>query len=726
MLDKLKAKLAPKSYRTPCLCGCESTVPKTIAAHQKLLSKRANVNSLGLARAAARLTGTPRLVPTKHSSHRKPQESTNPPEDYPPEDPMEVDNPQANGYDLAGPSTLAHLDPLTRVWTDRAGRREREDEDLVSEPNSPVASEDEDETGDDEDLDHEEPDFTSDDEGPPAHIEIPAGEQITADFQLHAAKAGMFVIVTIFRWPCTIRVLILCSAQEQLDPDDLDAICAFNYHITKSTTRDAFESLRHAFPTQVQNVKSLYETQRRIAELSGLKPEYSDCCVKICCCFTGSYENMDRCPFPDCREPRYDSSGKPRMRFQHLPVGPRLKALFLNEDIIKFLDYRTTRTPGEHPDSISDVFDGKLYRDLCETFVHVDGQTFDHKYFQDRHDIALGLSLDGFPIFNKRNLSAWPVILINFSLPPDIRTHLVHLLCYGVIPSPKAVKDMDSFLYPLHRELEQLAKGITSLDLRSKEMFLLRAFLLLVFGDMPAIAKVMRMKGHNGFCPCRFCEIHGVRYPAGSVYYVPLARFDGQDSYDAKALKKRTHERFLNQAEEVITAETNADEDRLSMTYGIKGIPLLSLIATLVLPLSFPFDFMHLIFENLVPNLVAHYTGNFKGLDAGVEEYIIPARIWSEICAIASASGDTIPSQFGARVPNLEKDRSHMTAEAWSFWVLYIAPIVLRNRFTKPRYYAHFMKLVCLIHLCLSYDMRANDIDTIRTGFQEWVVEYEK
>ena len=162
------------------------------------------------------------------------------------------------------------------------------------------------------------------------------------------------------------------------------------------------------------------------------------------------------------------------------------------------------------------------------------------------------------------------------------------------------------------------------------------------------------------------------------------------------------------------------------MQYGIKGVPLLSLISTLNLPLSFPLDFMHLIFENLVPNLVAHYTGNFKGLDDGVEEYIFPAHIWSEICEISSASGDTIPSQFGARVPNLEKERSHMTAEAWSFWVSSIAPIVLRNRFTKPRYYKHFAKLVHLIHLCLAYDMKTSDIDTIRVGFQEWVMEYEK
>ena len=692
MVDVPKVK--KKQYRAPCLCGCPSKSPATIAAHGKLFAQRANIKSLSHARAVSGLANS-------SASRQKQRRSPRLAEEHAAEDQMEVDHLQASGSN--DPS------PLTRIWAHRASRREREDEDLVSEPGSPEPSEDEDENEIDGNLDPDEPELLSDSEEPRIHAEISATEQLTAGFQLHAARAGV-LLANLF--PLNV-ILISCSVQEHLDPGDLDTICAFNYHITKSTTRDAFESLRHTFPTRVQNVQSLYETQRRIAELSGLKPEYSDCCIKICCCFTGSYEKLDRCPFPECQEPRYDKSGNPRMRFQHLPVGPRLQAMFLNKDIIKLLDYRTNHTSRpDHPGSMSDVFDGKLYRELCKKFVQVGDQTFDHRYFEDKHDIALGLSLDGFPIFNKRNLSAWPVILINFSLPPDIRTHLIHLLCYGVIPSPKAVKDIDSFLYPLNCELEKLARGITSLDLRSKEMFLLRAFLILIFGDMPAIAKVMRMKGHNGFCPCCFCEIHGVR-STGSVYYVPLARFDGEESYDAKALEKRTHEQFLNQAEEVITAQTNAEEDRLSMRYGIKGVPLLSLVGTLTLPLSFPLDFMHLIFENLVPNLVAHYTGNFKGLDAGTEEYIFPPHIWSEICETGSASGDTIPSQFGGRVPNLERERSHMTAEAWSFWVMFIAPIILRNRFSKPRYYTHFMKLVHLIHLCLAYDMKTSDIDTI-------------
>ena len=116
---------------------------------------------------------------------------------------------------------------------------------------------------------------------------------------------------------------------------------------------------------------------------------------------------------------------------------------------------------------ISDVFDGNLYHELCEQYVKAEGHTYDHKYFADPCDIVLGLSLDGFPIFGTGNQSAWPIILINFNLPPNIRTHLVHILWYGIVPAPRAVKDMDSFLYPLYHELIKLAAGISTLCQRA-------------------------------------------------------------------------------------------------------------------------------------------------------------------------------------------------------------------------------------------------------------------
>lgn len=53
--------------------------------------------------------------------------------------------------------------------------------------------------------------------------------------------------------------------------------------------------------------------------------------------------------------------------------------------------------------------------------------------------------------------------------------------------------------------------------------------------------------------------------------------------------------------------------------------------------MSFPYDFMHLIWENLIKNLVLHWTGGFKDLDDGVEEYQLPQAIWEAIGGVHSS-----------------------------------------------------------------------------------------
>ena len=212
--------------------------------------------------------------------------------------------------------------------------------------------------------------------------------------------------------------------------------------------------------------------------------------------------------------------------------------------------------------------------------------------------------------------------------------------------------------------------------------------------------------------------------PGEKVNYVPLHRDKG--AYDPSSLRYRHHHRFIRQATKVITAETVTESDRLSRKYGIKGLPGLFLLGSVNFPTSFPFDFMHLIFENLVPNLIRHYTGDFKGLNNGTETYTLSKSVWEAIGDATTRSGDTIPSDFGARMPNIYGERSSMTAETWSIWVMYLGPILLRDRFLKPVYYDHFVKLSCLVHLCMSYKMERSDIALIQNGFIEWVQEYER
>jgi hypothetical protein len=386
---------------------------------------------------------------------------------------------------------------------------------------------------------------------------------------------------------------------------------------------------------------------------------------------------------------------------------------------------------------ISDIFDSHIYRRLLGKRVVMGGATASHEYFSDPRDVALGLSTDGFCPFKRRQATAWPLILFDYNLAPEIRFHAGNRIDLGTIPGPNKPKDFDSFQWPAFEEFIRLQHGVRAFDVLADEFFLLRGYLLLIFGDIPAMSMVICMTGHNGFSPCRMCNIRGVQIPnsQNNSYYVPLDRsfhptVTESDSaiaiYDAAALPLRTEAEMLRQAKEVRDAPNKTQKARLSKAYGIKGVSLLSNIKSLCFPLSFPYDFMHLIWENLIPNLISLWTGEFKGLDEGNQEYQFMPKVWEAIGAATADAGSTIPSVFGIRPPNIAKHKSSYSAEAWSFWTLYLGPVLLRRRFRNQRYYKHFMELVKLLQICLQFEITTDEVQTVRDGFINWVEDYEK
>lgn len=120
----------------------------------------------------------------------------------------------------------------------------------------------------------------------------------------------------------------------------------------------------------------------------------------------------------------------------------------------------------------------------------------------------------------------WPLILFDYNLPPKTRFHLENIISLGVIPGPRKPHDSDSFLWAFYQELLQLARGVEAFNALALKMFILQAFLILIFGDIPAISLLMLMKGHNGFSPCCACKILGLHIPGVKVttHYVPLHR----------------------------------------------------------------------------------------------------------------------------------------------------------------------------------------------------------
>ncbi|KAG8902453.1 hypothetical protein FRC00_007344 [Tulasnella sp. 408] len=142
-------------------------------------------------------------------------------------------------------------------------------------------------------------------------------------------------------------------------------------------------------------------------------------------------------------------------------------------------------------------------------------------------------------------------------------------------------------------------------------------------------------------------------------------------------------------------------------------------------PPSFPYDFMDVVWENVVKTLANLWCGDYKGLDEGKEEYGLNKTVWHAIGAACKDSGDTIPSIFVCRAPKIAEERGHFIAESWSQWCMYLAPALLRKRFKKPTYYRHFTALVTLLNKCLSRSLNFEDVEALHCGFAEWVQEYE-
>jgi hypothetical protein len=112
-------------------------------------------------------------------------------------------------------------------------------------------------------------------------------------------------------------------------------------------------------------------------------------------------------------------------------------------------------------------------------------------------------------------------------------------------------------------------------------------------------------------------------------------------------------------------------------------------------------------------------------MDEG-QPYVLSPPIWQAVGTASAAATGTIPSSFGASIPNPATDRSSFTSSTWSVWSLFIAPTVLRGRFLEDRYYEHFCSLVRILNLCLQFEISEEDINEIELGIHKWVVDYER
>jgi hypothetical protein len=400
--------------------------------------------------------------------------------------------------------------------------------------------------------------------------------------------------------------------------------------------------------------------------------------------------------------------------------------------MIDRLSYRANFT--HKPGYISDVFDSILYRELVSKKVIIDGIEQPYNYFSGSHDIAFALCIDSYLLFKRRRNgpSSTPILLQNYNLDPRFRIHLKNNISLGAIPGPHQPKHYASFLAPFDCEMVKLALGVPTFDAQRREMFTLRAYVILELGDIVAVEKMLGIKGHNGFCPCRSCMIHGVRRLGigGKNYYVPLTTPKGvqqqHPSIDPASLQLRSHEHFGHVLQKMQNARTKKDRERIAKKNGIREAPGFgNRVNSIDFARSFPWEWFHLFLENIVQNLVKLWTGRFPGYAPGSDFEIAPA-VWKQIGEETAKATENIPSAFVRAIGNVAEDQSSFTAESWSFWFIYLAPILLRNRFQHTKYYNHMMALVDIMKTCLKFEITLVEIDGLEKNIIKWVKDYER
>ena len=404
-----------------------------------------------------------------------------------------------------------------------------------------------------------------------------------------------------------------------LSDEDRKNLKLFDIILRSNISTSTYNLLKKHFIPEL-SMSSIFILQARISKLSHVTEVSYDCCPNTCCCFTGTYAALDSCPF--CKHARYNSEGHSYKKYKYLPIEPRIRSLYLTDRYAEVLRYRSV----PRDNAIEDVFDGIHYRTLCQTRVTIDGAELDHRFFSEIPDVALGLMLDGFQIFRAQRdggATCWPLIALNFNLPPDIRTQLAHIIPLSIIPGPKAPKDFNSFLHPFVDECKKLTAGVWAFDSHQNKTFKLHVYPISVHGDMMAIKYVMNFKGPNGKSPCRACHITRVRDTSQTrtPFYVPLTpprnQRVGLISYDPHNLPLRSDDTYRTQLTNIQNAHSAGSRTQREKDYGINRECILTELPSISISRSFPHDWMHLCLENHGKNLVSFWKGTYKGVTTG-------------------------------------------------------------------------------------------------------------
>ena len=367
--------------------------------------------------------------------------------------------------------------------------------------------------------------------------------------------------------------------------------CFTVFGVSNACADEILKLVSELLPAGNNLPKSHYEG-KKFLRLLGLSYDSIHACRNGCCLFRKSLADALNCP--KCGQMRYTSENnkRPAKVLRHFPLIPRLKRMFRCARLGHLLKWHGTRKGLQG--NIECIPDSKAWK-------HIDAMY--PEFASSDRNVRLGMALDGVNPFSNQSLShsTWPVVLLNYNLPPWLITKRFFLMLVLIIPGKESVtsENIDVYLAPLMEELHELWGGIHAVDVSTENGncdFILKAILMWCIHDFPAYGLVSGQvtKGYRGCTECgpnvstRRSAVLGKNLYLGHRRYLSRshpyrrmrASFDGKEERRAppcpltgRDIMRHAHarERWLNASKD---NKPGGDNDPVYQT-GVKRLSIL-------------------------------------------------------------------------------------------------------------------------------------------------------
>ncbi|XP_074337516.1 uncharacterized protein LOC141674713 [Apium graveolens] len=267
--------------------------------------------------------------------------------------------------------------------------------------------------------------------------------------------------------------------------------------ISESGFGDLLELIKDVFPEA--HIPLSFNMAKNVIKDLGLDYQRIHACPNNCILFWAENEKEENCK--TCGASRWvvvekkgvvDNNEKklihkvPANVMRYFPLKKRLQRMFMSKELSELMVWHAK---GQKKD-------GKLRHPAdAEAWKELDAR-YPQFSFKNRN-IRLGLAVDDFNPFRTMNIShsTWPIILVNYNLPPWLCMKQENLILSTFIFGPESPKNnIDVFMQPLIVELnEPWEVGIETYDALTNHTFNLRAFLLWTISDFLGLAMLSEL-----------------------------------------------------------------------------------------------------------------------------------------------------------------------------------------------------------------------------------------